>query len=137
MVTPESSTVQTLEHESATNSVHRSLFRSVVVWILAIVCIMALAAIPAAFTIGAIVGNTQAYQAFAEHHQARIEEFLSLHPDNYADITVDRASNGWAYPSGTVTSQADYVMLSTELRTMFGDELAERMMRGVEMNDSN
>ena len=48
---------------------------------------------------------------------------------------MEYASNGWAYPSGTVDNQADYDRLQDKLHVMFGDELAEAMLRGVEIDD--
>ena len=122
---------------AAGESPPRSLFRSLRFWIPAVICLIAVVAVPIAFIIGAVLGNTQIYHNFSEHHQARIESYLSEHPDAFSDISVEHASNGWAYPIGSVPSQDDYDDLNAKLHEMFGDELAKRMMNTVEIDTSN
>jgi hypothetical protein len=109
----------------------RSVFRSARFWIPAIVCFLGVLCVPVAFIIGAILGNQQIYNNFASHQQSRIEAFLREDPEAFGDLTVEHASNGWAYPSGTVNTQADFDRLSNRLHEMFGDELADDMMGGV------
>ena len=122
---------------AAGESPPRSLFRSLRFWIPAVICLIAVVAVPIAFIIGAVLGNTQIYHNFSEHQQARIESYLSQHPDAFSDISVEHASNGWAYPIGSVPSQDDYDNLNAKLHEMFGDELAKRMMNTVEIDTSN
>ena len=122
---------------AAGESPPRSLFRSLRFWVPAVICLIAVVAVPIAFIIGAVLGNTQIYHNFSEHQQARIESYLSQHPDAFSDISVEHASNGWAYPIGSVPSQDDYDNLNAKLHEMFGDELAKRMMNTVEIDTSN
>ena len=122
---------------AAGESPPRSLFRSLRFWIPAVICLIAVVAVPIAFIIGAVLGSTQIYHNFSEHQQARIESYLSQHPDAFSDISVEHASNGWAYPIGSVPSQDDYDNLNAKLHEMFGDELAKRMMNTVEIDTSN
>jgi len=133
----ESETAQPFDPPVATISVNRSRLRSFRFWIPAIVCAMALVAVPIAFIVGAVIGNTQIYRNSSEHQQTRIEQYLSQHPESFADISVEHASNGWAYPLGTVSSQSDFDMLAAKLHEMFGDELDERMMNSVELDTAN
>ena len=106
-------------------------------WIPAGICLIAVVAFPIAFIIGAFLGNTQIYRNFSEHQQSRIENYLSQKPDAFSDISVEHASNGWAYPIGSVSSQDDYDNLRSKLHEMFGDELAERMMNTVDVDAAN
>ena len=122
---------------TAGESPPRSLFRSLRFWIPTVICLIAVVAVPIAFIIGAVLANTQIYHNFSEHQQARIESYLSQHPDAFSDISVEHASNGWAYPIGSVPSQDDYDNLNAKLHEMFGDELAKRMMNTVEIDTSN
>ena len=122
---------------AAGESPSRSLFRSLRFWIPAGICLIAVVAFPIAFIIGAILGNTQIYRNFSEHQQSRIENYLSQNPDAFSDISVEHASNGWAYPIGSVSSQDDCDNLRSKLHEMFGDELAERMMNTVDVDAAN
>ncbi|MEM8735491.1 MAG: hypothetical protein AAGG44_14755 [Planctomycetota bacterium] len=115
----------------------RSLFRSLRFWGAVVSSLVAVVAVPVAFTIGVVLGNTQIYRNLAEHQQSRIENYLSLHPDIFPDISVAHASNGWAYPIGSVPSEVDYDNLSSKLHEMFGDELAERMMNTVDVETAS
>jgi hypothetical protein len=114
-----------------------SLLRSLRFWIPAAICMLALAAVPVAFVIGVVLGNVQIYQNLSNRQQARIEEFLSKHPDAFGHVRVEHASNGWAYPTGTVLQQSDYDLLADKLRQMFGDELAELMLTTVDLDAGN
>ena len=109
----------------------RPLWRSARFWVPAIVCLLAVLAVPLAFIAGAVVGTSQVYTSFASHQQSRIEAFLAEDPDAFGELTVEHASNGWAYPMGMVNTQEDYDRLSRRLHKMFGDELAEDMMSTV------
>ena len=110
-----------------------SLSRSLGCWGLAITFALALIAIPVAFFFGAIIGQSALYQNAANRQQVRIEGFLAQHPNSFGGLTVEHASDGWAYPIGTVPTQADYDMLSTKLHDMFGDELAEQIIYAVDV----
>mgnify|MGYP003114205758 CR=1 FL=1 len=90
-------------------------------------------AVPIAFVIGHMVSTLGIYNNRAEYQQTRIEEYLNKDPEDYRQLEVEHASNGWAYPLGSVNSQEDYDRLSQELHRMFGDELSEQMMYGVEI----
>ena len=105
---------------AAGESPPRSLFRSLRFWVPAVICLIAVVAVPIAFIIGAVLGNTQIYHNFSEHQQARIESYLSQHPDAFS-----------------VPSQDDYDNLNAKLHEMFGDELAKRMVNTVEIDTSN
>lgn len=115
----------------------RSLMQSIRFWIPASVCLVALAAVPIAFIVGAVLGNSQIYRNFSERQQTRIEACLTQHPEAYSGLTVEHASDGWAYPVGSVPSRDDYDNLNSKLNEMFGDELAERMMYNIEVEASN
>ena len=104
-------------------------FGSVRLWIAAFV--FAALCVPVAFVIGAIAGNSQIYNNLANYQQRRIESVLREDTEAYGELTVKHASNGWAYPTGTVGSQEDFDRLSDRLHRMFGDELAEKMMSHV------
>ena len=122
---------------AAGESPPRSLFRSLRFWIPAVISLVTVVVVPIAFIIGAVLGNAQIYRNFSEHQQSRIENYLSQQPDAFSDISVEHASNGWAYPIGSVPSQNDYDNLSSKLHEMFGDELAERMMNTVDVETAN
>ena len=111
----------------------RPLFRSFRFWIPAIISAFALLAIPVAFMVGGIIGQSAIYQNTANRQQARIEGFLAQHPNSFGSLTVEHASDGWAYPIGTVPTQSDYDMLSTNLHEMFGDELAGQIIYAVDV----
>ena len=117
-------------------SPERSRIQSFRFWILATVCLVAVAAVPIAFVVGAVLGNTQIYRSVSERQQARIEAYLSQHPKAYSDLTVKHASDGWAYPVGSVPLRDDYDNLNAKLNEMFGDEFAERMMFNIEVEAS-
>ncbi|TWU19026.1 hypothetical protein [Allorhodopirellula heiligendammensis] len=103
-------------------------------WIPTVICLFALLAIPIAFMYGAVVGNSQVYRNSSTQQQIRIESFLSQFPDAFGDLTVEHASDGWAYPIGSVPQQSDYDRLADALHRMFGDELGDRMLGSVEIN---
>lgn len=111
----------------------RSFYRQVGLWILLATCVLAIVMLPIACLVGVFMGNSQVYNNLATHQQSRIEGVLREDPAAYGNLRVEHASNGWAYPSGTVATQEDYDRLSSRLQTMFGDELAEDMMRNVEV----
>ena len=118
---------------AAGESAPRPLLRSLRFWIPAAVCLIAVVAVPVAFIIGAVLGSVQIYRNFSEHQQARIEDYLSQHPDAFSEISVEQASSGWAFPVGAVSSQDDYDSLNSKLHEMFGDELAEQMMYTIDV----
>lgn len=123
---------QPFDPPSTSNGVvARPFYHSVRFWIPAIVCVFALVAVPVAFTIGAVIGNTQIYHKFSEHQSTRIEAFLEQHPGSFGSLTVVHASNGWAFLTGSVPTQSDYDLLADGLREMFGDDLGNRMIRSV------
>ena len=127
-------TTQPFSPPSASHDVApRPLFCSLRFWIPAIICALALVAVPIAFVIGAVIGNSQVYRNSSNEQQARIETFLAQHPDSFASLTVEHASNGWAYPFGSVPQQSDYDLLADALHEMFGDELGDRMLGPVEI----
>lgn len=101
-------------------------------WLPLIVCFIAMLAVPVAFVVGAIIGNTQIYNNFASHQQARIEAYLAEDPQAFSGLHVEHASNGWALPMGFVESRVEYDRLAAKLHDMFGDELSKNMMGGVE-----
>jgi len=109
----------------------RPLFRSLSFWIPAIICLVASVAVPIAFLIGAVIGNTQIYRNSSIQQQNRIEAFLGQHPKSFRNLTVEHASDGWSYPIGSVPTQSDYDLLADALHKMFGDELGDRMIRSV------
>ncbi len=115
------------------NAAPRQFFRSLHFWIPAIICAFALVAIPIAFIIGAVIGNTQIYRNSSNQQQTRIEVFLAQHPHSFGGLTVEHASNGWAYPFGSVPQQSDYDLLADALHEMFGDELGDRMLGPVDI----
>ena len=115
----------------------RWLCRSLRFWIPAVLCVLSIVAVPIAFIVGAVVGNIQIYHNFSEHQQARIEVYLSQYPEAFSGISVNHASDGWAYPIGSVTSQNAYDKLDARLHEMFGDELAKRMINTVEVDSSS
>ena len=110
-----------------------SRYSSLGCWVSAFNCAFALLAIPVAFFLGGIIGQSALYRNTADRQQARIEGFLSQHPNSFGGLTVEHASDGWAYPIGTVPTQSDYDMLSTKLHEMFGDELAEQIIYAVDV----
>lgn len=94
---------------------------------------LALLAIPVAFILGGVIAEVQQYDRRAEHQKQRIEAFFAEHPATFADLTVEKASSGFAYPVGTVKTQADYDFLVRRFNEMFGDELAEQMIYIVDV----
>ena len=111
----------------------RSSSRRALFWIPLVICVFAVPAVPVAFFLGAMIGNTQIYNNFATHQQHRIEAFFHKHPSLYDRLTISHASNGWVYLHGIVHSQEDYYRLNRKLFLMFGDELAEMMIAEVDI----
>ena len=73
------------------SSAARPWFKIIWIWGLPIACIILIAAIPIAFAIGAVIGNTQVYHIFSERQQARIEQYLGstqLHLGNFLSSTL-------------------------------------------------
>lgn len=101
-------------------------------WLPLIVCFMAMLAVPVAFVVGAIIGNTRIYNNFASHQQLRIEAYLAEDSQAFGGLHVEHASNDWALPMGFVESKGEYDRLAAKLHDMFGDELGKSMMGGVE-----
>ncbi|WP_296457983.1 hypothetical protein [Rubinisphaera sp.] len=101
---------------------------------LAVYSILTTLAVPIAFLLGHTVCALSFYKSRAEYQEIRIEHYLKENPQAYGQLEVVHASNGWAYPQGSVNSQADHDRLSKELLWMFGDELSEKMMDNVEVN---
>ena len=114
-------------HESGSDR-QKPLHRTVRFWIPALICVLAIIAVPVAFFLGGIVAEVRQYNRRAEHQNQRIEAFFAEHPDKFANLTVEKASNGWAHPVGTVKTQADYDFLVNRFNEMFGDELTEHMI---------
>ena len=112
--------------------VSRSLLKAVQLWWPLIICFIAMLAVPVAFVVGAVRGNLEIYNNFATHQQQRIESYLKEDPQAFGGLHVEHASDGWAIPMGSVESRAEYDRLAARLHDMFGDELSERMMSGVE-----
>lgn len=100
-------------------------------WIPTVVSVLALLTIPVAFIVGAVIAESQQYDRRAEHQKQRIEAFFAEYPDKFGNLTIEKASDGWAYPLGTVKTQADYDILVRRLHEMFGDESAEQMIHAV------
>jgi hypothetical protein len=59
--------------------------------------------------------------------------YLGSQGDRFVDLTIEEASNGWSYLSGTVDSQADFDQLQDEMQRLFGEGLGEEMTRNVEV----
>ncbi|MCO6458089.1 MAG: hypothetical protein J5I93_22525 [Pirellulaceae bacterium] len=127
----ETATSQAYRPPGPDNTAARPRLLSVRFWVPALVCAVAALAVPLAFLWGGIVATTQVYQRRAAAQQVRIEAFLNEDPGAFGNLSVEQASDGWAYPLGEVASQADYDRLASKLREMFGDELAEAMLGGV------
>lgn len=109
----------------------KPLLRSPRFWIPAIVCLLTVLMVPVFFFVGGLMGQVALYSSFAERQQKRIEAYLQTDPQAFGDLEVHSSSDGWAYPAGTLHSQADYDRLSQKLHEMFGDELARKMMSNV------
>ncbi|QDS97110.1 hypothetical protein HG15A2_03700 [Adhaeretor mobilis] len=109
----------------------RSILRSRRFWTSSLACLLTAFSLAVAFIVGLVIGSRQNYDRFASNQKARIEEYLIEYPKAYGELTVVRASEGWAFPLGTVPTQADHDRLSKRLHEMFGDELTERMMASV------
>ena len=99
-----------------------------------VIGVLAFVAVPVAFILGGSAAETQQYHRRAMHQTQRIESFSAEHPDKFGNLTVEEASNGWAYPVGSVKTQADYDLLDDRLHEMFGDELAEQMIYVVDVD---
>lgn len=106
----------------------------------ALICIAAIVAVPLAFLLGGlaggVIGQVRLNDTRAEHQKQRIEEFFAQHPGKFGNLAVEKASAGWAYPTGTVKTQADYDFLVRRFEEMFGDELARQMIYIVEIDGS-
>jgi hypothetical protein len=86
-----------------------------------------------AFFWGGIVGQTQLYHSRAQQQARQMQAFIDQHPDRYADLTIEEASNGWSHFSGTVPSQEDLDALRAEMQRLFGAELGDDMVRTVDV----
>jgi hypothetical protein len=86
-----------------------------------------------AFVAGGIIGQTQLYHQRAEQQAAEMRVYLGSQGDRFDDLTIEEASNGWSYLSGTVDSQADFDQLQDEMQRLFGEGLGEEMTRNVEV----
>lgn len=100
----------------------------IVIVTLAVMFLFSLLAIPVAFLIGAILGESQAYNRTASGQEKRIVEFFAEYPERFGTLEVEPASSGFSYPFGEVESQEDYEFLDENLQRMFGDELGKLMM---------
>ncbi|HEX5103222.1 MAG TPA: hypothetical protein VFV87_05395 [Pirellulaceae bacterium] len=88
-----------------------------------------------AFVAGAVVGTSDVYHQRATRQADQIRIYLGSQEERYADVTIHEASNGWSYLEGSVDSQEDFDQLHDELKRLFGEELAEDMMRLVEIKE--
>jgi len=120
---------------SNANGSSHSLFRTSRFWIPAVACLLASLCVPIAFIAGAIVASLHIFNSRATHQQSRIESFLKEDPAAFGNLRVERASNGWAYPSGTLNNKTDFDRLSERLHEMFGDDYADDMMSHVNVHD--
>ena len=84
-----------------------------------------------AFVVGLVVGNIQIYHNLAQAQRSQIEPILKRSPEAFGRLKIDQASDGWVYLTGIVDTAADRDRLSEQLKTLFGNKLADRMMRGV------
>jgi hypothetical protein len=62
-----------------------------------------------------------------------MQAFIDEYPERYSGLTIEEASNGWSFFSGTVQSQEDFDLLRAEMERMFGAELGQDMMHPVEV----
>jgi hypothetical protein len=103
-----------------------------VVGTLVLICAVTITGV-LAFVWGAIVGTTDVYHRRAEQQAAEMRVYLGSQGDRFDDLTIEEASNGWSYLSGTVDSQEDFDQLQDEMQRLFGEELGEDMTRNVEV----
>ena len=82
---------------------------------------------------GTVVGESSTYHRIAARKMATIESFLDQHSEKYTKVTVHEASSGHAYLMGSVDAVADFDLLRTEMERAFGAELAQEMMRLVDV----
>lgn len=86
-----------------------------------------------AFVAGGIAGQEGLYRARAAGQAAKIRHHLNQQGQRYADLTIEQASDGWSYLTGTVSSQQDLDDLRAEMQRLFGEELGAEMTASVEV----
>ncbi len=92
---------------------------------------LALLAIPVAWLIGCVQGNAQIYSNLSNGQETRIRELQAQHPE-FAHLEVNPTSSGSVWLEGQLTEE-EAAELREHLRRMFGDDLAEGMMRTVDV----
>lgn len=86
-----------------------------------------------AFIVGAIKGTLDRYSARAEEDTAEIRAFLAEHEGKFDRLRIEATSDGMAYLTGTVESQADKDLLQEGMRKLFGDRRSEEIVSLVEV----
>jgi len=89
-----------------------------------------------AFVAGGIVGQEQLYHSRAADQATQMQSYLNRQGERYAEVTIERASDGWSYLTGTVDSQQDFDQLRGEMQRLFGEELGADMTANVELRES-
>jgi|GEM_PF-5463921 len=105
------------------------------IWGCASVAVILLLAITAsvAFVVGAIKGTMDRYSARAEEDAAEIRSFLAEHEGKFKRLEVGATSDGIAYLTGTVDTQADKALLQEGMQKLFGDRRSEEIVSPVEV----
>jgi hypothetical protein len=86
-----------------------------------------------AFVIGGILGQEELYHARASEQAEQMRAYLYEYPDRFGDVTIERASDGWSYLTGTVKTQQDLDDLRAEMGRLFGAKLGKRMTSNVKV----
>jgi hypothetical protein len=105
------------------------------IWGCSSVVVILLLAITAsvAFVVGAIKGQLDLYSARAEEDAAEIRSFLTEHEGKFDRLRVEATSDGMAYVTGTVDTQADKDLLQEAMQKLFGDLRSEEIVSPVEV----
>lgn len=105
-----------------------------VVGLLVLIAAMTVTAV-VAYVAGGIAGQEGLYRARAAGQAAKMRHYLNRQGQRYADLTIEQASDGWSYLTGTVSSQQDMDELRGEMQRIFGEELGTEMTANVEVRE--
>ena len=98
----------------------------------AVLLLMALA-VAAAFSIGALAGESGAYNRRTARLMEQAQGVLDQNPNRFARVTVKPSSAGRAFLSGSVDSEQDFEFLKAEMQRVFGEATGEEMAYPVEV----
>ncbi len=112
----------------------RAMSRRIVLVSLAVGVLVATASLTLGYVVGVIAGERGAYhRQFTEERDALAPKLVT--DPAFAAVVIEEYSNGGAYLTGEVETEADFLHLSALVRSTLGESRGQRALYGVWVRD--